>query len=163
MDEQEIDARERIRRATIALSSRYTALAIYGFMALFIGGLMATTGGVGVVEDRFGPMSRVILGVPLAVAGVTLVIASFLGDERLWAWRAAVAGTALFGLWALALTITYINLGLDDGFVIAWPNERVSRLSARAYAVPLFGGLAVLQGLHLVTMLAIGRPLKRDR
>jgi len=152
------EADRKVRNALIALESRTMALFIYGAIAVGVGLAMLLTGVPGDIEAEFGPRSRVILGVPLTYAGTLLIAGSFLANERRWAWWSALTGFILFCGWALAMAVAYAWIATTHGVDMTWPWREIAPDAGRLYITIFYQGIAVLTGMHAVTLLRLGRP-----
>lgn len=151
-------ANRKMRTALIGLESRTQAMFIYGVTAIGIGLAMFFTGVPSDLEAEYGPWVRAYLGFPLSVGGVLLVAGSFLANERRWAWWSGLIGFCIFTLWALTMAIVYVQIAARHGVQIQWPWDGVDPDSGRLYITVFYQGVMTLTGMHVVTLIKMGRP-----
>jgi hypothetical protein len=151
---------EAIRRNSVALSSRLSALAIYGVTGILVGIFMALGGAPHLVEVRFGPDIRYLLGALAGVGGVLLAFGAIMDGGALnrRGWWISIIGVITFGLWAIVMAGTYGIIAGQAGFHIARPGVIVPVDAPRPYVPFLYQGFALLALLHVVTLLRLGRP-----
>lgn len=155
----DVDTADRkVRNAIIVLESRSMALFIYGAMAICVGLAMLFTGVPSDIERQFGSEARVVLGVPLAYAGALLIGGSFLANERRWAWWSALIGFTLFCSWAIAMAVAYAFIAVWHDVDMTWPWRDIPEDAGRLYITIFYQGVAVLTGMHAITLLRLGRP-----
>lgn len=149
---------EALRRARIGLSSRLQALAIYGFLGVQVGIAMALTGTTIAVEDHFGPWARFWLGITALAGGGLTVIGALIGDRTRCGWWATFIGANVLGVWCSVMAVVYTIAAVVPGVAFGLPGEEIDPLGGRLFIPILYVHLAILLGLHVVTLIRLGRP-----
>jgi hypothetical protein len=154
---------EALRKTEVGLASRQQALMLYGLLGLQVGVIMLFTGAQPVVEDVYGVWSRVWLGVPATVAGI-LVCSGALLNDRTWAgWWTSFIGANLLGAWGTLMALSYAAAATKTGvhFSYPWDPEVAPAETARLFVPFVYQTIAILTGLHVVTLHKLGRPRRR--
>lgn len=157
MTEQE-EVAEALRRNTIVVGSRLSALAIYGYLGVTVGLAMMLCGSAVTIEQHWGTSARFIMGIPAVIGGSSLLASAFLGSDTLRGWSAGLAGTLFLGAWGVIFTTAYIVGALERGVVILGPSDPIPPDTSVLYPPFLYTSVCLLILLHLVTLLRLRRP-----
>lgn len=153
---------EALRRARIGLTSRLQALALYGFLGIQVGIAMILTGVTSAVEEHYGPWARVYLGLPALIGGAFTLCGAFKGDRSPAGWWATFVGTNVLGLWCSIMAVVYTISAIVPGVDFGLPGETIEPAGGRLFIPILYLHLAILIGLHAVTLIRLGRPKDAD-
>lgn len=153
--------REHEKELLIWLNSRTIAMTLYSLLGIEVGGAMIVAGGPTLIEQHWGPWSRVILGGLAILGGVLTMLGAILGDRTRRGWWTAIWGTSLMVVWAGAVCAGYAILTVQDGVVFAYPWQMIAPSYGRLYIPLLYQSIVLLILLHVITLLRLGRPPRR--
>ena len=158
LDPAVVDA---VRRNSVAVSSRISALAIYGYLGIVVGIFIALGGAPSLLEQVYGPIIRYEFGMSAFLGGLLLMfgaVKTAFNPHSRAGWWASAVGVAIFAAWTAVFATTYGIHGIRQGFVVAHWMEPISPDAPRPYVPFLYQSISFLAILHLVTLLRLGIP-----
>lgn len=156
-DPEVVDA---LHRAEIGLASRHEALMLYGLLGVQVGLAMMFTGAQPPIESSFGLYARVWFGLAALIGGGLVSYGALAGDRTRRGWRACLVGAIIMGSWCTAMAITYTFAIIGSGVHFSWPWDPMplGPEVGRLFVPFLYQTLALLVGLHVVTLVRMGPP-----
>lgn len=149
-----------LRNAEIGLASRTQALTLYGLLGLQVGLAMLFFGAQHPLEEAFTVWARVVFGGMATIGGLLVFAGAAIGDRTQRGWAACLAGALILGAWGTLMAVAYAIATSKTGIHFSWPwdPDPLPAEMGRLFVPALYQTLAILVGLHVVTLVKMGRP-----
>lgn len=157
MDTLQEDA--AIERVRLELATRKLMVMSLASIGVWVGITVILYGAPNFIETWFSPWSRYAVGGAAFGFGLTTSLAGLGSDRTRVGWWFQVIGLSGLTLWYVAMAASYVILATHQGLDLLGPGEPLHEgVTGRAYVPMVYGGLATMTAIPLLTMFSLGRP-----